>query len=691
VNPLQVGPLRAGGGSSANSAATHLNPAHGSTTVTMLDAADSTSALSIVSALDGLSAQARASWAAVGADVHLLGDVQLVVTDLERDVLGLSVGILGQGGTVYIDDNAAGRGWYIDATPASNDEYLFNDGQASYWGVAGAAADRMDLLTLLVHEYGHMLGLAHAEAELADAMNAQLNVGERRLPAATDLLIQVEVGTTLIDSGLLASGVTDGVFNNPTAWTTRGAVNIASGQATLAEDATFNSSLSQQMLVPLGARFLTFDLSDVQFGAAGSGIGDAFEMALLDLNTGRSLLGGIGLSSTDAAINVQSDGQVFAASGITFNGLTTTVLPSAADGTIQVRIDVSGIAAAQPVLLSFDLLGFGALGSQVSVDNVAFVTAGNVAPVAGADTASLPRDTTQLLDVLANDGDANGDPIQVASVTAPLHGTLNINGDGTLTYKPDAGYAGSDRFFYTISDGELVSALARVDITVLATNAAPVAQPDTAVAAFNQDVTIDVLANDTDVDSSVLIPVIVFNPAHGSVSVSGDGKVVYTPTTGYVGADQFSYRASDGALSSAIANVSITINPSNSAPVAGDDGFDTDEDTALVLDVRLNDTDAESSALTPVVVQSPTHGNGNDSFTYTVSDGVLTSGLATVSLTVRPVNDVPAAFNDAYATDEDVALVVDVRGNDYDAEGDVLTPTVVTAPIQRQRQLYLYS
>jgi VCBS repeat-containing protein/YD repeat-containing protein len=701
VNPLPAGPLRAGGGggtNGANSAATQLNPAHAGTTVTVLDTADAAGASTIASALAGLSAQARAAWAAVGADVRLLGDVQLVVTDLERDVLGLSVGIVGQGGTVYIDDDAAGRGWYVDATPAFNDEYLFGDGQASYWGAVGTAADRMDLLTLLVHEYGHMLGLAHAQAEQADAMNAQLNVGERRLPVATDLLVQVAVGSTLIDSGLLASGVTDGVFNNPAAWTTRGTVTIASGQATLAEDATFNSSLSQQLLMPLGARFLMFDLSGVQFGAAGAGIGDAFEMALLDLNTGLSLLGPIGLSSTDAAINVQSDGQVFAASGITFNGLITTVLPSAAGGAIQVRIDVSAIAAARPVLMSFDLLGFGALGSQVSIDNVGFVTAGNVAPVAGNDTASLPRDTTQLLEVLANDGDANGDPIHVASVTAPLHGTLNINADGTLSYTPDASYAGLDHFFYSVSDGQAGSSLARVDITVLGTNAAPVARPDTAVTSRNQPVIIDVLANDRDIDSTVLTPVIVAAPVHGSVSVNGAGKVVYTPATDYVGADQFSYRASDGALNSGVVLVAITVNGTNTAPVAVDDALVTDEDTPLVFDVRLNDSDAESGALTPVVAQAPAHGrlvlrgngsfeyspdadfNGSDSFTYRVDDGALSSGLATVTLTVRPVNDAPVIAAQAdVVVNESQSLNLTLGASDADA-GDVLTYTLTDGP-----------
>ena len=556
----------------------------------------------------------------------------------------------------------------------------------------------MDLLTLLEHEYGHALGLAHVDGGAPSVLNRTLNIGERRLPMASDLTRGANAGALSPDTGLLASGVTDGAFNNPAAWTTRGAVAIANGAATLAEDATFNASLSQRLRIPQGARFLSFDLTHVQFDAAGASAGDAFEMALVDLNSGVSLLGAIGLSRTDAAINIQHDGSVHAAPGVTFNGFATTVLPSAAGGPIQVRIDVSKIAAAQPALLSFDLLGFGALSSQIGIDNVAFVTEGNVAPVAVNDLYSLPRDTARVLGVLSNDTDANDDPISIGAVGAPLHGTLTVNADGTLMYTPHAGFLGADRFFYRVSDGQTTSMPAQVNINVQASNTAPVAQADAAVTSRNRPIAIDVLANDSDADSSVLTVQIVQGPAHGAVSLNRAGRVVYTPAADYVGADAFSYSASDGALASNVVNVAITVNAVNSAPVARDDVFVTDEDTPIVFDVLLNDSDAETGPLTPVVVSAPQHGrlatrssgafeyapnadySGTDSFTYQVSDGELGSVPATVTLTVRPVNDAPAIVPvPDQQIDESQHFSVDLVATDVDV-GDRLLFSLDTAP-----------
>jgi VCBS repeat-containing protein len=652
-------------------------------------------------ALDALAAQARSAWAAAGADVSLLAGVRVVVADLGRDLLGSTFIDAGQQITIYVDDDGAGRGWYIDSTPAFNEEYLRDGGSARYWAQGGIAARRMDLLTLLEHEYGHVLGLAHVNGGAISVLNESLNIGERRIAMASDLIRGAHSGALQPDSGLLASGVTDGAFNNPAAWATRGAVVISNGQASLSENAAANASLSQDLRIPQGARFLTFELTNVQFGAGGAGAGDAFEMALVDLNSGASLLGPIGLSNTDATINIQRDGAIHAAAGVTFNGLVTTTLPSSTGGPIQVRIDVSRIAAAQPARLSFDLLGFGALASQVSVDNVIFVTAANVVPVAVNDLYTLPRDTARVLDLLLNDSDANDDPFSIDAVTPPLHGTLTLNADGTVSYLPDAGYVGSDRFFYRLSDGQANSALAQVDISVQASNTAPVAQADSVVTSRNQALTIAVLSNDTDADSNLLTTQIVAGPAHGTVSVNNNGSVVYAPALNYFGADTFSYRAYDGALFSNIVDVAITVNAVNNAPVANDDTVVTNEDTPLTFDVRLNDSDVESGALTALVVTTPQHGrvvarsngtfeyrpdanfNGADRFTYRVNDGELNSGVATVSITVRPVNDAPTAGAvtlAAVAEDSGARLITqaELLAGASDIDGPALSATHLT-------------
>src|SRR5206468_62258 len=139
----------------------------------------------------------------------------------------------------------------------------------------------------------------------------------------------------------------------------------------------------------------------------------------------------------------------------------------------------------------------------------------------------------------------------------------------------------------------------------------------------------------------------------------------------------------DSSANSATATVSLTVRPVNDAPVAIGDTYTTDEDTALTISapgVLANDTDIDGDTLTALLVTGPTHGaltlNTNGSFTYTPaanyngpyttlfrsSDGSANSATATVSLTVRPVNDAPVASDDTYATDEDTALTISAPG-----------------------------
>ena len=114
-----------------------------------------------------------------------------------------------------------------------------------------------------------------------------------------------------------------------------------------------------------------------------------------------------------------------------------------------------------------------------------------------------------------------------------------------------------------------------------------------------------------------------------------------------------------------------------------------------------NDSDPDGDAFSAVLVSGPGHGsltlnadgsfayspednfNGSDSFTYRAGDGSLTSGSATVSLTVSARNDAPSAVDDAYSATEDTTLTVNapgVLGNDGDPDGDALSAVLVSGP-----------
>jgi Flp pilus assembly protein TadD len=249
---------------------------------------------------------------------------------------------------------------------------------------------------------------------------------------------------------------------------------------------------------------------------------------------------------------------------------------------------------------------------------------------------------------------------------------------------------------------------ATVTITVVNVNDAPLAEPDEYVYAIdaNGSLTIPapgVLANDWDIDGPQPLEARQFSqPTDGDLSPSADGSFIYTPPQGFVGTATFTYRAYDGEECSEPATVTIRI---THAPAAQDDSYAVDEDTLLAVaapGVLANDSDPDTGdTLEAVLVDGPGNGSlnlfadgsflyqpdldfwGTDFFTYRATDRWAFSNVATVTITVRAVNDAPVARDDAYSMAEDDQLVVGVPGvldNDTDADFDLLTAPWYTLP-----------
>lgn len=322
----------------------------------------------------------------------------------------------------------------------------------------------------------------------------------------------------------------------------------------------------------------------------------------------------------------------------------------------------------------------------------------NRAPFARDDAASTAAGMAVAIAVLANDVDPDGDPLAVVAVTQPAGGSVAFTAGG-VTYTPAAGFAGSDRFGYTISDGRGGSASASVDVIVTAAaNTPPVALDDAVTAALGGPTAIDVLANDSDADGDPLSISAVTPPTGGSVVISGTG-LIYTANAAFTGVDRFTYTIVDGRGGSATANVSVTM-PTlpNQPPVAVDDAGNTTVGTAIALDVLDNDSDPDGDAITIVGTTQPANGLvaftgttvtyapaagfvGTDSFTYTIDDGRGGSASATVRVTVGAApNQPPVATPDVAVTPVNSPVVVDVLANDSDPDGDPLTIIAVTQP-----------
>ena len=343
---------------------------------------------------------------------------------------------------------------------------------------------------------------------------------------------------------------------------------------------------------------------------------------------------------------------------------------------------------------------------------VVSVIAQNDLPVAVADVVNTDINTPISIDVASNDSDIDaGDALDVATlaiVSVPSNGVAVVNA-GRVDYTPAMGFTGADSFSYTINDSTgATSNSATVTVSVINPNALPQSSDDSAVTLEDTAVTINVLANDTDNDGTVVPTSVTIqsNPAFGTASVdSTTGVITYTPVANRVGSDSFTYTVQDnnGATSN-VSTVTVTVNAVNDAPVAVSDTATLMEDNTFTINVLGNDSDVDGNlvnssvtvvteprfgavtvdTLTGMVAYSP-HENfsGGDNFSYIVSDDLgAVSNIATVTLTVDAVNDSPLANNDSVVAVLNQALQLSPLGNDNDIDGllDVSSLVVVSAP-----------
>ena len=328
------------------------------------------------------------------------------------------------------------------------------------------------------------------------------------------------------------------------------------------------------------------------------------------------------------------------------------------------------------------------------------ITPVNDKPEAKDDTAETQEDTPTDIDVLANDSDPDGDPLEIINVSDPDNGTAEITDDGKIKYTPDPDFNGTDTITYTVKDPSGETSQATVTVTVTPVNDAPVAEDDTDTTQEDTPKTVDVLANDSDPDGDPLkISGILTLPANGKAEIdSANNKIIYTPNANFNGTDTLVYSISDGKGGSDTATLTITVDPVNDAPVANDDAVSTQEDTPKEIDVLVNDIDPEGDDLEiTAITADPANGaveikegkiiytpnanfNGQDTFEYRIKDENGLTDTATVTVTVGPENDAPEAADDTATTDEDTPVTIDVLANDTDVEGDPLTISGILTP-----------
>ena len=289
---------------------------------------------------------------------------------------------------------------------------------------------------------------------------------------------------------------------------------------------------------------------------------------------------------------------------------------------------------------------------------------GEVVNLAKGATSSVLNDGVTN-SVLANDSDPESDAITAIIVTGPINGTIALLANGNFTYTHDNSTTATDSFTYTPRDAFLN--IGNTTTVTIYINNVPVGVTETialiegGTAATTTAASTSVLSNDTDADfgdTALLTAIIGTSPLFGTLVLNADGSFIYSHLGSEDFTDSFTYIPFDGKGYGIPTVVSVTITPTNDAPVAFPDsitvgvGQTTSLLTGGINSVLLNDTDPDGDPLTAVLVTDTSSGtlvlnpggtfsytqsgvmDAGDSFTYKANDGLLDSNIVTVNITL---------------------------------------------------------
>jgi hypothetical protein len=330
-------------------------------------------------------------------------------------------------------------------------------------------------------------------------------------------------------------------------------------------------------------------------------------------------------------------------------------------------------------------------------------------------TTSLTSSQPSILDndAWVNKGTPQSPDVRVRKISQPTRGTLDLKPDGTFTYDPPPGYYGTVKFRYAmISEQPFIIEYASVTLNIRQ-------EPFTLIGTHPDRYTINEgqqlvttranapIVNDQIDEFLYWSPLgsvvrVVDPPDHAAAfDFPVASEFSYTPEPGFVGTDTFTYEIyleKTKKIVSVETQVSIEVVDVNAPPVARDDAYSTQQGVSKQFTPSLlaNDSDPDGNPLTVVVKSDPAHAtltllgggefaltnldpdfSGTDSFTYAASDGTDESNVATVTITVIPVNVPPIAQADKYRLPAETPLHAPARGgvlrNDSDPDGDGLS------------------
>ncbi len=364
---------------------------------------------------------------------------------------------------------------------------------------------------------------------------------------------------------------------------------------------------------------------------------------------------------------------------------------------VGLSIDQSGVVTWQPtqdqvgsygvtIVADDQRLGVTKLSYELRVED-----ASNTPPVIGNRSLHATINVGQNYTYDLEASDLDGDPLTYTLVMNPESPTASMSNDGIVEWTPALSDVGQHNVTVYVEDGRLGKDIHSFQINVVSSGNLPPSITSTPVTSVdvNSNYSYDVDA--TDPENDVLTYALTTSPI-GMAIDSATGVITWLPDA--AGDYSIDVSVSDGVNPAVLQSYTLTVNPpANTAPIANDQSITLNED--IVTSIALTASDAEGDALTFAVLTAPTQGvltgtapnvtyvpnsnaTGSDSFTFQVNDGALDSNIATVGISILPVNDAPLADALSLSTNEDTPINVTLSGSDI--ENSPLTFIVDTQP-----------
>ena len=588
---------------------------------------------------------------ATQAQIEAMRAVRFGVVDMAGFYVGTS-----EHGVINIDVDGAGFGWFVDSTPGEDSE--FNGSGTRLAADSGGAADgRLDLLTVLMHELGHQIGLddEYVTSSGDDVMFGYMKVGERRLPAdgESNGAVPGSIGSTafaltpVLVGTLPSNKVVDVYFKatidqqvdkyiSPLMNTATISGNNFSTVLAVENNALDSLTLGSTVYVDANLNGI-YDVGEGRTGVALELYADTNDSGGWDpgdvlLGSTTTLANGAysftGLAPGDYIVVVTAANFANAAA---LDDLLI-VQGVAADPDNNVDNDNNGVAAtggavaSQTITLAYNTEPTNGTGNDTN-NTLDFGFVANQPPVAVDDAPSVAEDSTDnVIDVLGNDTDPEHDSLSVTAVNNPTNGTVTLVG-GVVKFTPTANFNGTAGFDYTVSDGNGHTDTGHATVTVTAVND-PVTGAAPLTASLNEDaanVAISGLSI-SDVDTA-LAPAGVYD-----VTLSAThGTLTLTTTTG------LTFGTGDGS-----GDTTMTFH-----------GTLADINAALATAKYTPDSNYAGSAQIQLAV--------TDTFGGTVATGTgsATDDTDTIAVTVNSINDAPTGADGNTGTPENATYVFD--------------------------------